>query len=727
MDDLDRSLDSLLRREDHRAKTTGRGTTQQARSLVRQYREQLADKIGADRTHPAHAYKDILQAIKRFTVDDLAERLLVAGISASEPGDLGADKHGKKNFRDQALWIGRNLGCKGELGVRAGVWGINHLLSLPVFGLDTGDILKMTALADDIMDEALARAIKNNAILSPLMMLPEPWTQVRKGGLPADHWARVPLIRERHCSIENAARNAIGTRRMQRVLDAINALQAVPFTINEPILDFKRRSDVEPPHPGPKPDVRQRLKLKQYVKALAQRTVFATDIAVANAMAAAGRFWVPLNTDFRGRIYGIPHFNFQREDDVRALFLFADGEPIGEEGLKWLKAHVAARADGNAWSNIEKPSKLDRKGRIAWTDANLDTLRSIGEAVLRRDEPAKLAWALPKSDRYQFLAACVELVQALNEGPDFITRLPITFDGTCSGLQHLCAMTRADEGRYVNLVPADEADDFYSRVAFRTWLSIPENLRDLMEDPFDRANVKQPAMSYFYGSRPGGFGKDRRGRWRPYGMTKQIIDVLEERKKSTKGAKQLAHAIYEVIEDMVPRAKAVLDFLRKLTKLCANEGKLLRWTTPLGLPVINACYQPDTKTINAWLDGRRRRVVNFVVGDTDEIAEGDAVNAAAANFVHSVDACHLHLVALAAEKEGIQMVSVHDSFGCLAPRAERFKAIIHEQFSQLHERNKLLDGVLQQAKTALPQKTKLPPIPETGTLKLKDIPFFAFK
>jgi DNA-directed RNA polymerase len=73
------------------------------------------------------------------------------------------------------------------------------------------------------------------------------------------------------------------------------------------------------------------------------------------------------------------------------------------------------------------------------------------------------------------------------------------------------------------------------------------------------------------------------------------------------------------------------------------------------------------------------------------------------------------------------MVSVHDSFGCLAPRAERFKAIIHEQFSQLHERNKLLDGVLQQAKTALPQKTKLPPIPETGTLKLKDIPFFAFK
>jgi ribosomal protein L13 len=73
-------------------------------------------------------------------------------------------------------------------------------------------------------------------------------------------------------------------------------------------------------------------------------------------------------------------------------------------------------------------------------------------------------------------------------------------------------------------------------------------------------------MSYFYGSKPGGWAKPKKGkRWRPFGMTKQIADVLKDRKQSTKGAKDLAYAIYRAIEGMVPSAKAVRDFLEQLT------------------------------------------------------------------------------------------------------------------------------------------------------------------
>jgi hypothetical protein len=38
-----------------------------------------------------------------------------------------------------------------------------------------------------------------------------------------------------------------------------------------------------------------------------------------------------------GEAETVPHFNFQRDDPVRALFLSADGLPIGEQGLYWLK------------------------------------------------------------------------------------------------------------------------------------------------------------------------------------------------------------------------------------------------------------------------------------------------------------------------------------------------------------------------------------------------------
>src|SRR5262249_3588625 len=222
------------------------------------------------------------------------------------------------------------------------------------------------------------------------------------------------------------------------------------------------------------------------------------------------RFVVPLQMDFRGRINPLPFFNFTRQDYARSLFLFDHGEPIGEEGLRYLKAHVAACADGNKWSTIERPGNLDLAGRIAWTDANLERLRKIGNAVLQGDDPAQWEWVLQQdiadpfiafdparfkwlvtpvvaahdvsyenwhsyvvlpmpraanrkvqgiSDPYVFLAACAELAQALNTGLSFETRLPLMFDATCSGLQHICAMMRAPEGRLVNLTKPQRGGD----------------------------------------------------------------------------------------------------------------------------------------------------------------------------------------------------------------------------------------------------------------------------
>jgi DNA-directed RNA polymerase len=246
-----------------------------------------------------------------------------------------------------------------------------------------------------------------------------------------------------------------------------------------------------------------------------------------------------------------------------------------------------------------------------------------------------------------------------------------------------------------------------------------------MEGPFDRAIVKQSVVSYFYGSKPGGWTRLKKGNWvgpwRPYGMTEQIVDVLKDRKRPTAGAQELAQAIYDAIGDM-----PVLDFLERLAELCADNGKSLRWTTPLGLPVINCYYEPEEKRIETRVNDRRR-TTTLVIGNTDDVAKEKSRNSAAANFVHSADATHLQLVALAVAEQGIGMVSVHDSFGCLAPHAERFKAIIHEQFRRLHECHNLLDEVRESARAILPSHIELPPLPETGSLELDQISFFAFK
>jgi DNA-directed RNA polymerase len=279
-------------------------------------------------------------------------------------------------------------------------------------------------------------------------------------------------------------------------------------------------------------------------------------------------------------------------------------------------------------------------------------------------------------------------------------------------------MARAEEGRLVNLVEAYPPQDFYERVAERVWSSHPD-LQHLMAGPCDRAIVKRPGMTYFYGSEAGGFSI----KGRPYGMTEQVCEVLKERRQTTKGAHLLARAIYEAIEGTVPSAKEVRDYSQQLAELCASENKPLRWTTPLGLPVHNRYHEPEIAIIRTPLKGGRSRRTKLVVGDKEKILKRKAVNAVAANVVHSIDAAHLQLVALAAAEEGISMVSVHDCFGCLAPHAQRLNEIIREQFVQLHKRNNLLANVWASARRDLSaaSRKKLPPPPKIGDLDLDQV------
>jgi DNA-directed RNA polymerase, mitochondrial len=722
--DLNRSAERIADSEETRARSSGFGTTKQGRAIERQFREQLTDVIMANRKAPARRERAVWAALRGIEIADLTLRLLTAGVTVA--AGLGVDDDGDKNFRDIALWISRNLISSRNRGLafQVGVWGIDQLCSLPIFELRDDGILELvlTDELDTLLDDTLVRAIVANPLLTPSAIPPQPWTGVRKGGLPSCHWAQPPLIRDHHPSIEDAARKAIGTGRMKPLLDAIHALQTVAFTINMPVLHFLRRME-RPPLPPP-PDERMLTPgrywhaKKKHSKALAEQTAW--DLIVATAEAMPERFWVPLNIDFRGRIYPIPHFNFTRDDRVRGLFLFADGKPIGKEGLLWLKAHVAARADGVAWSNHTGPrlSELDFAQRVAWTNANSELLLKIGKAVLNGDDPATLDWALPKEECIQFIAACVELVQAWDNS-EYETRLPLTFDASCSGLQHLCAMTRDEEGgRYVNLIPSEEtddsdvayqvADDFYRRVAYRVW-----EHGGPLEHPLDRKRVKQPSMSYFYGARAGGFQKDCAGRWKPYGMTKQVIDAGSP----TNHAKQLAATIYKCVEDMLRRPKGVRDWLEQLAREAANKGKPLRWVTPLGLAVINI-YQPArVKNLSVVVNGRKRSV-KLAVGDKNGIDAKKAANAVTANFVHSVDAAHLQLVALAAAKERIEMVSVHDCFATIPPDAARLNDIIRDQFIGLHRRHNWLSNISVSAKR---DGFNLPPFSNIGTLDLEQV------
>jgi DNA-directed RNA polymerase, mitochondrial len=732
IDEFDHSVKRVVEAEDYRWRGTGFPTTRQGSAILREYLPQLEEVIRADRGSSKRD-KKLWKTLK--DVKNLPLRLLVAGINLCANHDIDTDDDDDPStpypascdsFRDDTLFIGRNLISQrgNELQVRAGAWGIDMLRRLPIFGLDGRVLfLRLTDALDIRLTDEVKRVVMSNPWLLPLDTPPVPWSQVDAGGLPSTHWAHpISLLTRRSAELERAVRRAIKRGRMSMVLAGINALQAVPFVINEPVLNvvMKMRPTVPvlperftrhltkrgnlPTWLTKKEDAALRWQMEKL-----QAESWDRDMIYAEYAATLKRFWVPLQMDLRGRLYGVPYFNFQLGDHVRGLFLLADGERIGEDGLQSLKVHVAALADGNDWSDVAKPSRLNKEERIAWVDRNLQHLRRVGEDV-ERGVPTHR----PEDEPIQFLAACFELYRALQEGPDFITRLPLSFDGSCNGLQHYCAITRDEHvGRLVNLIDSDTIEDFYSHVAARANTLLASWG---VNSQIDRDLAKQPTMSYFYGVTLSG-------------MRRQIRKFLAKNNQSMADAFKIAKVIYQAVEDTAPVAAEVRNLFRDLAGVCADNDTLLRWTNPLGQPVFNHAYKPICKIIPVYLNSQRRRVKLAIGDDTNKPNRKKAKQAAAANFIHSLDAAHLQNLARVANLEGIQMVTVHDSFACLAPHAARFNELIRDTFFMLHRPGFSLLNVLASAANDLPDGVALPTeAPKWGGLDISEIrkSFFAF-
>jgi len=66
-------------------------------------------------------------------------------------------------------------------------------------------------------------------------------------------------------------------------------------------------------------------------------------------------FWLPINLDFRGRVYPIPPHCAHVGDDLnRGMLQFAKGVPLGEKGLDWLKIHLVTLHGAKKKSSLQE-------------------------------------------------------------------------------------------------------------------------------------------------------------------------------------------------------------------------------------------------------------------------------------------------------------------------------------------------------------------------------------
>ncbi|CAA0823336.1 DNA-directed RNA polymerase 2-chloroplastic/mitochondrial [Striga hermonthica] len=589
---------------------------------------------------------------------------------------------------------------------------------------------------DPLVRKGLEKTAKHMVIpYMPMLVPPVKWTGYDKGAylyLPS-YVMRTRGSRQQRESVKRAP-----TEQLKPVFEALDILGSTRWRVNKRVLsvidrmwtsggrlaNLVDRNDIPLPEEPDTEDEALRKKWKWKVRSVkkenserhSQRCDTELKLAIAWKMKNEEGFFYPHNLDFRGRAYPMhPHLNHLGSDICRGILEFSEGRPLGSSGLRWLKIHVA-----NLFAN--GVDKLSHEGRIGFTENHLDDVFDSADRPLEGNR-----WWLNAEDPFQCLAACISLAEAMRSpSPETtISHIPVHQDGSCNGLQHYAALGRDKLGAAaVNLVSGEKPADVYSGIAARV-LDIMK--KDAQKDPaifsdalharllinqVDRQLVKQTVMTSVYGVTF-------------IGARDQIMRRIKERDCIVDDAEVFGAACYAAkvtlaaLEQMFEAARGMMGWLGDCAKIIAMENEPVRWTTPLGLPVVQPYRKVGKHLIKTSLQ------VLTLQRDLDKVIVRRQRTAFPPNFVHSLDGSHMMLTAIACKKAGLNFAGVHDSYWTHACDVDEMNRILREKFVELYEKP-ILENLLEGFQRSFPTLS-FPPLPDRGDFDLRDVlqsPYF---
>lgn len=473
----------------------------------------------------------------------------------------------------------------------------------------------------------------------PMLCPPVDWTNDQNGGYLTESVRQAnPLVRR----VSKVARLKQG----EIPLAMLNSLQHQAYRVNRGVMEvaetlyqqrisvgkFKQDSPIEvAPYLGADDDdealkewKRQRRTAEDFNAQLSQKNWRTTEVMYVARKYKDDVFWMPASFDYRGRVYFLnTALNPQGTDFDKSLLYFDKEGPVNEW---WLAFQVA---------NTYGKDKETMEDRIKWTRGNLslvsqvatDPLGSIG--VWGHKDVAE-PWC--------FLAACLEYHACVIAKTKQASGLPVGIDATCSGLQHLSAMT-LDGGAaaMVNVVPTPKPADCYREVAERAKKYIDAKFHLWM----NRKVTKRAVMTTPYGvtmSSARGYIKEQ--------LEKQLKDDPRKEELYQPGVlSSLVKGIFnEAIPDVIPGPVHVMAWLKSSAGKILDSGQeSIKWTTPSGFVVNQDLQKSRQIRVDTRIMGGAR--INIWVGDgfTGEPDRAHHKSAIAPNVVHSLDASLLHL------------------------------------------------------------------------------------
>jgi len=446
------------------------------------------------------------------------------------------------------------------------------------------------------------------------------------------------------------------------------------------------------------------------------------------------KFWVaekfeedniyfPYNLDFRGRAYPVPpNLSHLGSDLCRGILTFANAKPLGPQGFKWMKVHLA---------NLFGNNKISHDERAKWTDEHFDKVRDSAKNPINGDK-----WWNTAEEPFQALATCFELVAAEESGnPEtYKCSLPIHQDGSCNGLQHYAALGRDEPGaKAVNLTPSEQPQDVYSAVLDIVLRKMDQDTLIAEDEPdehlrkkgiyarmtrgiVNRKVIKQTVMTSVYGVTKIGARAQVQARLEDKFFSDPTTVQTPEIDREIFGASRyIAFLTLESLQEMFKGASGIMNWLSTCASLVAQEGHVMSWVTPMGLPVMQPYRKSATQTVKTLMQS----ITLSVDDDTLPVSIKKQRTAFPPNFVHSLDATHMLMTSLRMKEKGLDFASVHDSYWTHACDVPVLNEVLRDCFVELYQ-----GEILEQLRTSLVMRfpeVSFPPVPDGGTLNIEDV------
>jgi len=606
-------------------------------------------------------------------------------------------------------------------------------------------------------------------IYKPMLTPPAAWTGFDTGCYQdAFLSSRVKLVRQATAAQKRAIEYqfTLGTPIYAR---AVNALQATPLSINRPMLEvvewcWQAQMDLGkfpvstlPPRPrmpedhmslapvlkaAIKADIRKHFALERQVKGAA--AVIRQDLETAKELSEHEQFYLPVNLDWRSRLYFVCTFNYHRDDHIKSLFTYQRGYKVEGNNSYWLMVHLANCGD------FGKISKEPLDARVAWVEGNHHMLLDIAADYQATFD----LWSVADKP-FCFLAAVFEYARLIAEGEDFVGYLPISLDGTNSGCQHMSGISLSEtEGSLVNLTNTTEMADIYKLNAER----VTEELMSIKDDvqPFNakwedsrtrfqlakawldfgitRSVLKRPVMTFAYSSVAIGMaGQYVEDFCKPL-QRKVTYGKLSEHplgdteRAQFEAARFMGQISYDAIQKTLPKVSEIMEYLKAVAQVVSEENKPIKWLTPSGFPIVQEYRRTTRKEVKIFLYDRklekRTRSKVSLSQETSSIDVKKSMNGISPNFIHgSGDAAHMHLLICKMLDQGLaeDFFLIHDSFSISGDTWDLFHSV-RESFVEMYEGPCRLQQFEEEIRQQLndPNQT-LPPIPAKGTLDIKQV------